>query len=71
MTKRMEMRSDGVLHSQALDAIDVALDVLRVPEQPSSIRGQHGNQPSRSRLPPYAGLDGIVPKVKDPACILL
>jgi hypothetical protein len=54
MTKRMEMRSGDVLHSEALDAIDVALDVLHVPEQPSSIRGQHDNQPSLSRLPLYA-----------------
>jgi hypothetical protein len=32
MTKRMEMLSDDVLHSEALDAIDAALDVLHVPE---------------------------------------
>jgi hypothetical protein len=56
MTKRMEMLSDDVLHSEALDAIDAALDVLRVPEQPSGIRGQHDNQPSLSRLPPYADI---------------
>jgi len=54
MTKRMEMRSDAVLHSEALDAIDTALDVLHVPKQPSDTRGQHGNQPSLSRLPLYA-----------------
>jgi hypothetical protein len=47
MTKRMEMRSDAVLHSEALD-------VLCVPKQPSDTRGQHGNQPSLSRLPLYA-----------------
>jgi hypothetical protein len=50
MTKRMEMRSDAVLHA----IIDTALDVLCVPKQPSDTRGQHGNQPSLSRLPLYA-----------------
>ena len=54
MMKRMEMRSDVVLHSEALDAIDTTLDVLCVPKQPSGTRGQHGNQPSLCRLPPYA-----------------
>jgi hypothetical protein len=36
MTKQMEMWSDSVLHSEVLDAIDAALDALRVPEQPSA-----------------------------------